>query len=145
MLAVALGLLVLTLYDPTRLHAASLSLRLDGASFAPELALTPRARATGLTNRAAAPVGEMLFVFPEPTKGGFSMRDTRIPLTIVFFAYDGRRVARLEMVLCRRAPCRLYDPGVSFRFAHELRAPDARAARRLGPARELRRLIQVSR
>jgi len=120
-------------------------LRLDGASFDPELAVTSRARVVGLTNRREAPRDGMLFVFPEPTRGAFSMRDTRVPLTIVFFSYVGRRVAKLEMVPCRRTPCRLYDPGVSFRFALELRASDSRPARRLGPASELRRLVRLSR
>ena len=126
-------------------NAATSTLRLDGVRFAPELALTARDRATGLSNRSAVPRDGMLFVFPVPTRGAFSMRDTRVALEIVFFSYDGRRVARLAMTPCRRAPCRLYDPGVSFRFALELPAWDTRPARRLGPAGELRRLVRLSR
>jgi uncharacterized membrane protein (UPF0127 family) len=84
----------------------------------------------------------MLFVFRTPTAGGFWMKNTLVPLTIVFFNADGERVRRLSMVPCRADPCRIYSPGRLYRFALELRATDPRPARALGPRSELRRLVR---
>ena len=83
----------------------------------------------------------MLFVFPEPTSGGFWMKNTLVPLTIVFFDASGKRVRRIAMGPCREDPCPIYDPGRRYRFALELRAGDRRPALRLGPISALRRLI----
>jgi len=115
-------------------------LTLDGLSFHPELALTSERRARGLMNRRKAPVDGMLFVFREPTSGGFWMKNTLVPLTIVFFDASGKRVRRMSMVPCRDDPCAIYDPGRRYRFALELRATDRRPARTLGPVAALRRL-----
>lgn len=120
------------------------SLRLDGVPFRPELALTPAERGRGLMHRRRAPADGMLFVFPADTTGSFWMRNTLVPLRIVFFDGRGRRVRELRMTPCRREPCRLYSPGRSYRFALELPAEDRRQAVRLGPLRELRRLARLA-
>jgi hypothetical protein len=117
-------------------------LALDGTPFAPELALTPAARSKGLMLRKFAPADGMLFVFPQSTVGGFWMKNTLAPLTIAFFAADGKRVRKLSMTPCRQDPCPIYDPGRRYRFALELRASDTRPAKRLGPISELRRLVR---
>jgi uncharacterized membrane protein (UPF0127 family) len=117
-----------------------LALRLDGASFRPELALTYEARSRGLMGRKQAPVDGMLFVFPASITAGFWMKDTLVPLTIVFFDSSGARVRKLAMTPCRRDPCPVYVAGRPYRFALELRASDTRAGRVLGPVGELRRL-----
>jgi uncharacterized membrane protein (UPF0127 family) len=86
----------------------------------------------------------MLFVFPEDTRGGFWMKNTLVPLTIVFFDRAGKRVRKLSMTPCRRDPCAIYDPGKRYRFALELRASDTRPAAKLGPLAELRRLTRAA-
>lgn len=116
-------------------------LTLDGGAFHPELALTSERRARGLMNRRKAPADGMLFVFREPASGGFWMKNTLVPLTIVFFDASGKRVRRMSMIPCREDPCKIYDPGRRYRFALELRATDRRAAQKLGPQSTLRRLI----
>jgi uncharacterized protein len=118
------------------------TLTLDGIPFRPELALTSPARGRGLMNRAKAPADGMLFVFPESTTGGFWMKNTHVPLTIVFFDADGDRVRRLSMKPCHFDPCAIYSPGRRYRFALELRAADTRPARKLGPLAELRKLVR---
>lgn len=118
------------------------ALRLDGVAFEPELALTESARERGLMLRKRAPADGMLFVFPEATSSAFWMKDTLVPLEIVFFDSAGRRVRKLSMTPCRSDPCRIYDPGRSYRFALELPATDARPARTLGPRAELARLAR---
>ena len=125
-------------------HSATANLRLDGVPFRPELALTSASRSLGLMNRRRAPADGMLFVFPEDTSGGFWMKNTLVPLTIVFFNGSGRRVRRLSMTPCRQESCPIYDPGRLYRFALELRASDTRLAMKLGPLSELRRLSRAA-
>jgi uncharacterized protein len=117
------------------------NLKLDGKPLRPELALTPSARSRGLMFRRKAPADGMLFVFPEGTNGGFWMKNTLVPLTIVFFDSTGARVRRLSMAPCAEDPCPIYMPRRRYRFALELPGGDKRKALRLGPRAELRRLI----
>jgi uncharacterized membrane protein (UPF0127 family) len=95
-------------------------------------------------NRMQAPKDGMLFVFKYPTSGGFWMKNTLVPLTIVFFDVHGKRVRRLSMVPCKQDPCAIYYPGRTYRFALELPAGDKRPALRLGPRAALARLVQRS-
>jgi uncharacterized membrane protein (UPF0127 family) len=120
------------------------ALRLDGVPFRPEVAKTSTQRSVGLMNRRRAPKDGMLFVFPETTAGGFWMKNTLVPLTIVFFDSTGKRVRRLSMTPCRKDPCPIYDPGRTYRFALELRASDTRLAATLGPRAALMRLTRAA-
>lgn len=119
---------------------ATAKLRLDGATFRPELARTSDQRSRGLMNRRKAPADGMLFVFPSDTTGGFWMKNTLVPLAIVFFDRQGRQVRRLTMKPCRNDPCAIYKPERRYRFALELPAGDRRSAKRLGPLEALQRL-----
>jgi len=144
------GFLVLTVLALALAVAASegrptaTRLTLDGVPFHPELALTDGSRGRGLMGRRKAPKDGMLFVFHDDTTGSFWMKNTLVPLTIVFFDARGKQVRRLSMTPCRRDPCRIYDPGRAYRFALELPASDRRPAKRLGPPRELRRLSRIA-
>ena len=123
---------------------ATAVLRLDGVTFRPELAKTPAQRSRGLMHRMRAPKDGMLFVFPETTTGGFWMKNTLVPLTIVFFDSAGKRVRKLSMTPCRTASCPIYDPGRPYRFALELRASDTRRALTIGPRSALGRLARAA-
>ena len=125
---------------PDDTSAKRVTLRLDGMQFRPELATTPEQRTVGLMHRRRAPADGMLFVFRRDTSGGFWMKNTLVPLTIVFFDARGKRVRRLSMTPCRRDPCPIYEPGRRYRFALELPARDERAALRLGPLRKIQAL-----
>jgi uncharacterized membrane protein (UPF0127 family) len=120
---------------------ATVALRLDGVPFRPELALTPAQQQRGLMFRKRAPKDGMLFVFPRATSGGFWMKNTLVPLKIVFFDTRGRAVRTFRMTPCRADPCHIYEPGKQYRYALELPATDTRLARRLGPADALRSLV----
>ena len=146
----AVGLVLIALLAAALTAAASEAdptatrLKLDGVPFLPELALTSGSRGRGLMGRRKAPKDGMLFVFHDDTTGSFWMKNTLVPLTIVFFDRQGRHVRRLSMTPCRRDPCRTYGPGRSYRFALELPATDRRPAKRLGPLWELRRLSRIA-
>lgn len=125
-------------------EGATAVLRLDGVTFRPEVAKTSAQRTRGLMQRTQAPKDGMLFVFPQTTTGGFWMKNTLVPLTIVFFDSAGNRVQKLSMVPCRKDPCAIYDPGRPYRFALELRASDTRRARTIGPRAALARLVRTA-
>jgi uncharacterized membrane protein (UPF0127 family) len=122
--------------------SATALLRLDGVELRPELALTTSERQRGLMLRRKAPADGMLFVFPTATSGGFWMKNTLVPLKIVFFDSRGRAVRTFRMTPCRKDPCRIYEPEKQYRFALELRATDTRPAARLGPPAALARLVR---
>lgn len=61
-----------------------------GVGFQVEVAATPAARAKGLMGRQHLPKGHgMLFVFPGPGKVAFWMKDTPLPLDMIFISEDG--------------------------------------------------------
>jgi uncharacterized membrane protein (UPF0127 family) len=86
-----------------------------------EVAETERQRQLGLMNRESLPKDAgMVFVFFEPTTGGFWMKNTLIPLSIAFFDVDGRILEILDMEPCTKDPCEIYDPGVTYMGALEV-------------------------
>jgi uncharacterized membrane protein (UPF0127 family) len=119
---------------------ATAKLLLDSVRFRPEVARTSDQRARGLMHRLKAPADGMLFVFPGDTTSGFWMKNTLVPLAIVFFDRQGKRVTRLTMTPCRRDPCPIYSAERKYRFALELPAVDRRPTKRLGPLAALQRL-----
>ena len=63
-----------------------------------QLAMTPTERQIGLMNRPHMPAHEgMLFVFDEPTRQCFWMKNTLLPLTAAFVADDGTIVNLEDM------------------------------------------------
>jgi uncharacterized membrane protein (UPF0127 family) len=123
---------------------ATAALRLDGIPFSPEVANSSAERSRGLMQRRRAPKDGMLFVFPTRTTGGFWMKNTLVPLTIVFFDSAGKRVRKMSMTPCREDPCPIYDPGKPYRFALELPASDMRKGLTIGPRAALARLTRAA-
>ncbi len=63
-----------------------------------QLAMTPIERQIGLMNRPSMPAHEgMLFVFEQPSKQCFWMKNTLLPLTAAFVADDGTIVNLVDM------------------------------------------------
>lgn len=63
-----------------------------------QVAQTPEQRSIGLMNRAEMPAHEgMLFVFEQPSKQCFWMKNTLLPLTAAFVADDGTIVNLADM------------------------------------------------
>jgi uncharacterized protein len=63
----------------------------------------------------------MLFYWRHEASGAFWMKDTLIPLDIVWFDEDGAFVGRASMVPCTTPTCPEYSPGgdVDYRYAIE--------------------------
>jgi uncharacterized membrane protein (UPF0127 family) len=93
------------------------------------IADTPDRRARGLmgvTDLGAA--DGMAFVHDEPTTGRFWMKDTLIPLSIVFYDDDGMLIGGFDMEPCTAADpadCPRYDTPVGFVVAVETRQGEA--------------------
>lgn len=86
-----------------------------------EIADSSAERAKGLMGRQQLPEDAgMVFLFPADSSTAFWMKDTLIPLSIAFYAADGRILRILDMQPCEADPCRLYDPEVSYRGALEV-------------------------
>lgn len=74
------------------------------------IAATPEARAKGLMG--VTHLGDsqgMVFSFPATTDTAFWMKDTLIPLDIVFWDSTGTIVDVQQMQPCTRDPCPLYE------------------------------------
>jgi uncharacterized protein len=86
-----------------------------------EIAVTGRDRAHGLMQREQlAPKEGIAFLFFKPTREGFWMKNTLIPLSIAFFDSRGRILKILDMEPCHASPCPVYHPGVRYSGALEV-------------------------
>lgn len=86
-----------------------------------QVARTSQARARGLMGRASLPEdGGMVFLFDDETRAAFWMKDTLIPLSILFWQGDGRIIDILDMSPCRADPCPVYRPSAPYVGAIEM-------------------------
>jgi uncharacterized membrane protein (UPF0127 family) len=91
------------------------------------IADSPSLRSTGLMGvTGLESLDGMLFYWRHEASGGFWMKDTLIPLDIVWFDADGSFVGRASMVPCVADPCEVYSPadGVDYRLAIEANPGD---------------------
>ena len=101
------------------------TITVDGRELIVAVAETPNQRSQGLMGVTdLGGLDGMLFVFQADSEGGFWMKNTLIPLDIVFFTADGGFVDALTMVPCVEDPCPTYRPDGSYRYALEALAGD---------------------
>jgi hypothetical protein len=82
---------------PFQLPVATVSIK--GHTLAVELATTPKARGCGLSNRVKLPENHgMLFIYPTLGPRTFWMKDTHIPLSIVFLD-DSGQILRIQHMM----------------------------------------------
>jgi uncharacterized membrane protein (UPF0127 family) len=107
----------------TRLTVAP-SVTLGGHVFIVEVATTPEQQAHGLMDRSSMPADHgMLFVFQQDAPLTFWMKDTLIPLDMLFFDANHRLVAiQTDAQPCKADPCRVYPSDVPARYVLELNA-----------------------
>ena len=87
-----------------------------------EIAETETQRQRGLMGRTAIEEDAgMLFVWPADTSSPFWMKDTPLRLSIAFISAEGTIVRMFDMEPCTADPCPVYDPGMSYRMALEVR------------------------
>lgn len=100
---------------------------LGGQTFRVELATTPAEYAHGLMERTSMPADHgMLFVFPDSQPRTFWMKNTLIPLDILFFDAHRKLVAiQADAQPCTADPCTLYPSGAPARYVLELNAGTA--------------------
>lgn len=88
-----------------------------------EVVLSPEERARGLMFRESLGEHEgMVFVFDQPQVLGFWMKNTYIPLDVLFFDKNRQFVTSATMEPCLQDPCRTYSSEFPVQFALEVPA-----------------------
>lgn len=110
---------LLLLFGTAAASDARLPLRIGPHAFQVEVAATEQQRQRGLMGRTHLPAdGGMLFVFEEPGRHCFWMRDTPLPLSIAFIDAAGRIAGFADMQPRSEA---LHCPPAEIRYALEVR------------------------
>lgn len=105
-------------------HASEPQLILNGQTFMIELAVSAEERSLGLQHRTqlAANAG-MLFVYSQPHMANFWMKNTHIPLDILFFNDAAELVHYHDHVPpCKAMPCPQYPSLQPIHYVLELNA-----------------------
>ena len=94
----------------------------EGECFNVEVADSARERARGLMWRTEMGEGEgMLFIFDEEGRHGFWMKNTFIPLDIIWIDAEGKVVFILEDARpCGDRECEAFDPLVESKYVLEI-------------------------
>lgn len=121
-------LLALLLAQAGACAGAGEQVELKGHRFNVELALTHEEQARGLMFRDSLPDDHgMLFVFPAEAPRSFWMRNTRIPLDILYFDDELKLVSQVHSARpCVVRACPGYPSEAPARYVLELNAGKAR-------------------
>lgn len=103
------------------------SVELGGKTFSVEIADTQEKQALGLMFRDSMPDDEgMIFVFPNEAPRSFWMKNTRIPLDIMYFDKDLKMVSiSADTPPCRVSRCPSYPSSKPAMYVLELNAGKA--------------------
>jgi uncharacterized protein len=84
---------------------------IDDTCFFIEIADTPEERQLGLMNRTFMPeLSGMLFVFQQPGQYNFWMKNTLIPLDMIWIDAQNKIVDIQQATPCTADPCPTYNP-----------------------------------
>ncbi len=105
-------------------QAAKPQVEIAGHTFYVEIADDRESRNMGLMFREELPADHgMLFLFSRPEPRSFWMKNTRIPLDILYFDADLKLVSKAENARpCRRDPCPGYPSGMPAQYVLEINA-----------------------
>jgi len=125
----AVALLPLLLLACAGTGASGDTVVLKGQKFKVEIVDSPEEQARGLMFREELdPDAGMLFVYASAEPQAFWMKNTRIPLDILFFDDSARYLgAQLNVPICRGDPCPAYPGPAPARYVLELNAGRAEA------------------
>ncbi len=99
------------------------SVKIGDAKVLVELAVTPEEKAKGLMHREyLAEDRGMLFIFENERTPSFWMKNTLIPLDMVFINSDNKIVDILVAEPCKKDPCKSYTPKADAKYVLELNA-----------------------
>ena len=110
----------------------------DGAAILVEVVADPETRALGLMHRPSLRSDRgMVFLFPATDVHSFWMKDTLIPLDMIWID-EGRRVVDVKANVppCKADPCPSYTPAGVALYVLELAAGQA-AAHRVAPGAQI--------
>lgn len=94
---------------------------LGNATVVVEIADSDEERSLGLMNRESlAKNAGLLFVFPDEAKRSFWMKNTKMPLDIIFISSDLIIVDMQTMKPCEAEPCRTYPSRGAAKYALEV-------------------------
>lgn len=99
----------------------------DGFVVAVEIAADPETRARGLMYRPHLPPDRgMLFLFPSTEIQSFWMKDTLIPLDLIWID-EGKRIVdiRADVPPCPADPCPSYSPEAEAKYVLEIAGGEA--------------------
>lgn len=103
---------------------------LDGHPIDAEIAKTESEKDIGLMYHTSLDAGHgMLFVWKKPSYQHFWMKDTLIPLDILFFNSQGKLIGiSPQTPICKKEPCPIYDGNTSkmSQFVLELQSGEAK-------------------
>ena len=106
--------------------AQPLEVELKGEVYTVDLALTAAEQRRGLMFVRSMPADHgMLFVFPREAPRSFWMKNTRIPLDILYFDAELQLVSVARARPCVAAPCPAYPSKGPARYVLELNAGQA--------------------
>jgi len=111
-------------YKPAQLGEGLVSFETQGRQLEVEVAASEEARARGLMFRDDLEADKgMLFVFSDDQLRGVWMKNTLLPLDILFISSAGRVVSLLPHVSpCVNEDCDVYDSGLPARYMLEVNA-----------------------
>lgn len=107
--------------------ARTATVQIGSKVYTVEVAQTAEEKMKGLMGRRSLPENRgMLFLFEPPQAQGFWMKNTLIPLDIIFIAEDGRIESFHTMQPCVADPCPIYPSRGRIRYALEVNAGEVR-------------------
>lgn len=113
-------------------EAGTVDMTIGSKSYRLAIADTPQSQAYGLMNRTSMPEDRgMIFVFPDEQERGFYMKNTLIPLDLIYLNAAGRVVKILPMQpqeKDEKGELRTFYSEAPMRYAIELNLGQAKAA-----------------